>query len=101
MTSSASQAKKETSENITTPEGFKTATTLVIRLTVGALLWSVHVCASWAFMHAAKCKRSINNSYEGDGSYPPPPLDKIQHHGTSHCVLCVDCSVQGSTCRFR
>ena len=51
-------------------EGFRTATTLVMRLTIGALLWLALVCASSVIMHAAKCKRPNSNSYEGDCSYP-------------------------------
>ena len=60
----------EASDGITTPEGFRTATTLVVRLTTGALLWLALVCASWVFMNSVKCKRSSSNSYEGDCAYP-------------------------------
>ena len=68
----------ETSEDITTPEGFRTATTLVMRLTTGALLWLAPVCASWVFMTSVKRKRSSKNSYEGNCSYPPPPTHPPQ-----------------------
>ena len=63
----------DTSEATTTPEVIRTATTLVTRLTTGALLWLALVCASWVFVSSVKCKRSSSNSYEGDCSYPPPP----------------------------
>ena len=44
----------EISEDITTLEGFRTATTLVMRLTIGALLWLALVCASWVFIYVVK-----------------------------------------------
>ena len=53
----------ETSEDITAPEGFRTATTLVVRLYIGALLWLALVCASWVFMTSVKCNRSSSNYY--------------------------------------
>ena len=45
----------ETSEDITTLEGFRTATTLVMRLTIGAPLWLALACASWVCMISVQC----------------------------------------------
>jgi len=61
----------ETTEDVTTQQGFRTAVGLVMRLVPAALLWLAPVCSSWGFMNSSRCKRSASNGYVGDTSYGP------------------------------
>jgi len=51
----------ETTEDVTTQQGFRTAVGLVMRLVPAALLWLAPVCSSWGFMNSSRCKRSASN----------------------------------------
>lgn len=60
----------ETTEDLSTEAGLRTAIGLVMRLAPCALLWLAPVCSSWGFMNSSRCKRKASNRYEGDTTYP-------------------------------
>ena len=61
----------ETTEDLSTEAGLRTAIGLVMRLAPSALLWLAPVCSSWGFMNSSRCKRDAANGFEGDTTYPP------------------------------
>ena len=61
----------ETTEDLSTEAGLRTAIGLVMRLAPSALLWLAPVCRSWGFMNCSRCKRNAANGFEGDTTYPP------------------------------
>ena len=61
----------ETTEDLSTEAGLRTAIALVMRLAPSALLWLAPVCRSWGFMNSSRCKRKAANGFEGDTTYPP------------------------------
>ena len=74
-------------DDITTPEGFRRAVTLVMRLAPGGLLWLAPVCSSWVFMNSSKCKRTAANGYRGDEGYKPVQLGNIMAEATAFLIL--------------
>ena len=60
----------ESTEDITTAQGFTTAINLVLRLAPHGLLFLAPDCSSWGFMNCSRCQRSEANGYIGDVAYP-------------------------------
>ena len=61
----------ESAEDITTPQGFRAAIALVMRLVCHGLLWLAPPCSSWTFLNSSRCRRSAENGYRGDCTYGP------------------------------
>lgn len=58
------------SEDILTKDGFCAAVRCVLSLVVGGLLWMAPVCSSFGWMNKKNCKRSAQNNWKGDETYP-------------------------------
>jgi len=74
-------------DDITTPEGFRRAVTLVMRLVAGGLLWLAPVCSSWVWMNSKNCKRKKDNGYRGNLTYKPVLLGNVIAEASAFLTL--------------